>query len=122
MPQLLVTKSFEFSSSHFLTKYHGKCENLHGHNYVLEVSVLGEMREDDLVYDFVELKNIVKKKIIEQLDHTHLNDRFENPSAEVVAVWIWEQLEKDLHLFEIKVWETSSCSVTYRGPRATFDR
>jgi 6-pyruvoyltetrahydropterin/6-carboxytetrahydropterin synthase len=73
------------------------------------------MREDDLVYDFVDLKNSVKGKIIDQLDHTHLNERFENPSAEVMAIWIWEQLEKDLQLYEIKLWETSSCFVTYRG-------
>lgn len=117
MPTLLVTKSFEFSSSHFLTKYHGKCERLHGHNYKLEVSVIGEMRDDDLVIDFVELDRIVKARVIEVLDHTHLNDRFSNPSAEVIAVWIWEQLEKELKLFEIRLFETSSCSVTYRGPR-----
>ncbi len=115
MPQLTVTKIFEFSASHFLTKYHGKCERLHGHNYKLEVSVMGDMREDDLVYDFVELNKVVKEKIIEIIDHTHLNDRFPNPSAEVIAVWIWEQLEKELKLFEIKLWETSTCFVTYRG-------
>lgn len=115
MPTLTVTKIFEFSASHFLTKYHGKCENLHGHNYKLEVTVIGEMRPDDLVYDFVDLKNVVKKKIIDELDHKHLNDRFENPSAEVIAVWIWEQLEGDLKLDEIKLWETSTCFVTYKG-------
>ena len=113
--RLVVTKSFEFSASHFLTKYHGKCENLHGHNYRLEVSIVGEMREDDLVYDFVELKKIVKEKIVDPLDHTHLNDRFANPSAEIMAVWMWEQLENDVKLYEIKLWETSTCSVTYRG-------
>jgi 6-pyruvoyltetrahydropterin/6-carboxytetrahydropterin synthase len=115
MPQLLVTKSFEFSASHFLTKYRGKCERLHGHNYKLEVSVIGEMREDDLVFDFVELDRIAKTKIIDVLDHTHLNDRFTNPSAEIIAVWVWGQLEKQLDLYEIKLWETSNCSVTYRG-------
>jgi len=76
---------------------------------------MGDMREDDLVYDFVELNKVVKEKIIEIIDHTHLNDRFPNPSAEVIAVWIWEQLEKELKLFEIKLWETSTCFVTYRG-------
>jgi 6-pyruvoyltetrahydropterin/6-carboxytetrahydropterin synthase len=115
MPRLTVTKIFEFAASHFLTKYHGKCENLHGHNYKLEVSVIGEMKEDDLVYDFVELKSAVKEKIINKLDHTHLNERFENPSAEVMAIWIWEELEKDLDLYEIKLWETSTCFVTYKG-------
>lgn len=116
MPQLLVTKSFEFAASHFLTKYNGKCERLHGHNYRLEVSLVGELRDDDLVFDFVELDKVVKEKIIMPLDHTHLNDRFPNPSAEVIAIWIWDTLSSSLSLFEIKLWETSSCVVTYRGP------
>ncbi|MGE3278775.1 MAG: 6-carboxytetrahydropterin synthase QueD [Candidatus Altimarinota bacterium] len=116
MKLLTVTKTFEFAASHFLTKYHGKCENLHGHNYQLEVSVIGEIGPDDLVFDFVDLKKVVKTKVIDVLDHTHLNDRFENPSAEVMAVWIWEQLEGDVKLYEIKLWETSTCFVTYRGP------
>jgi 6-pyruvoyltetrahydropterin/6-carboxytetrahydropterin synthase len=117
MPQLTVTKIFEFAASHFLTKYHGKCENLHGHNYKLEVSVIGELGDDDLVYDFVTLKDTVKKKVISKLDHTHLNDQFDNPSAEVMAIWIWDELEKELDLYEIKLWETSTCFVTYRGPQ-----
>lgn len=120
MSELTVTKIFEFSASHFLTKYHGKCENLHGHNYRLEVSIIGEMREDDLVYDFVELDRIVKTNIIEVLDHTHLNDRFPNPSAEIIVIWIWEQLEKEVTLQEIKLWETSTCFVTYRGKKGVF--
>lgn len=120
MTQLTVTKVFEFAASHFLTKYHGKCENLHGHNYKLEVTVVGELNEDDLVLDFVILKKIVKEKIINELDHTHLNERFDNPSAEVMAVWIWEQLADDLGLLEIKLWETSTCFVTYRGPDAKY--
>ncbi len=123
MPQLTVTKIFEFSASHFLTKYHGKCERLHGHNYKLEATVIGEMREDDLVYDFVDLNKVVKEKIIEVLDHTHLNDRFPNPSAEIVAIWIWEQLENTFsqaRLFEIKLWETPTCFVTYRGKNGFY--
>lgn len=115
MPTLSVTKIFEFAASHFLTKYHGKCENLHGHNYKVEVTVFGELGEDDLVYDFVKINELVKEKVISNLDHTHLNDRFENPSAEVIAIWIWDQLEKDLELSEIKLWETSTCFVSYKG-------
>ncbi len=120
MPQLSVTKIFEFAASHFLTKYKGKCENLHGHNYKLEITVQGDLREDDLVFDFVDLKKISKEKVVDVLDHTHLNDRFENPSAEVMAVWIWEQLNDSMkalgvELSEVKLWETSTCFVTYRG-------
>lgn len=113
---MTVTKVFEFSASHFLTKYHGKCENLHGHNYRLEVTVAGEMGDDDLVYDFVQLKKAVQETVIDHLDHTHLNDRFENPSAEVIVLWVWEQLKDELPLFKLKLWETSTCFVTYLGP------
>lgn len=115
MPTLKVTKIFEFAASHFLTKYHGKCENLHGHNYKLEVTVIGELQDDDLVFDFVELKDVVKQKVISELDHTHLNERFDNPSAEVIAIWVWDQLKDDLQLAEIKLWETSTCWVSYTG-------
>jgi len=83
---------------------------------------MGKMGEDDLVYDFVDLKKVVKTKVIDELDHTHLNDRFENPSAEIMAIWIWEQLEGDLKLCEVKLWETSTCFVTHRGSGSTFDK
>ena len=117
MPTLTVTKIFGFAASHFLTKYHGKCENLHGHNYKLEVTVSGEIGANGLVYDFVDLKKEVKAKIIDKLDHAHLNDSFENPSAEAIAVWIWEALQDDLSLCEVKLWETDTCFVTYRGKK-----
>lgn len=112
---MTVTKIFEFGASHFLTKYEGKCEKLHGHNYKVEVSVKGEPGENDLLFDFVDLKEIVEDKTISKLDHSHLNDLFENPTAEIISIWIWEQLKKDLDLYEIRLWETSNSFVTYRG-------
>jgi len=49
---MLVTKDFNFDAAHFLTKYHGKCEHLHGHTYKLRVTVEGRVQENGLVLDF----------------------------------------------------------------------
>lgn len=114
---MLVSKEFTFDSAHFLTKYHGKCENMHGHTYRLRVTVEGPVQEDGMVLDFKELKALVKEKVVDKYDHQNLNDFFENPSAELIAMKIWEDL-KDLpvgKLYEVVLWETADSFVTYRG-------
>ena len=88
----VVTKEFEFAASHFLTKYHGKCERLHGHNYTLQVSVKGPMGQNGMVVDFVLLKQLVKDVVLTQIDHHHLNDILDNPTTEHLAAWICQQL------------------------------
>lgn len=98
---MLVTKEFTFDSAHFLTNYYGKCERMHGHTYKLQVTVEGPVCENGLVIDFVVLKRIVKSQVLEKLDHQLLNDVIENPSAERLVVWIWDQL-KDLHSLLLK--------------------
>lgn len=115
--QMLITKEFTFDAAHFLTNYHGKCENLHGHTYKLHVTVEGDIKENGLVIDFIKLKDFVNKKIINKLDHSNLNDFFENPTAELVAKWIWGELNeiKDVNLYEIKLWESPTSFVTYNG-------
>jgi 6-pyruvoyltetrahydropterin/6-carboxytetrahydropterin synthase len=120
MPTLQITKRFTFAAAHFLTQYHGKCENLHGHNYVLHVTVEGPIRKDGLVIDFVEIKSLVKTHILSKLDHTNLNDQFENPSAENISVWIYNHLsgpfkKAGVNLVEIKLWETETSWVTFSG-------
>ena len=92
---MLITREFTFDAAHFLTDYYGKCERMHGHTYKLQVTLEGEVQANGLVIDFVVLKRIVKKHVLEKLDHYVLNDVIENPSAERVVMWIWEQL-KDL--------------------------
>lgn len=93
---MFVTKEFTFDSAHFLTNYYGKCERVHGHTFRLQVTVEGKVQSNGLVVDFVVLKRIVKKHVLDKLDHHLLNDVVENPSAERVIVWIWDRL-KDLH-------------------------
>lgn len=91
--RIQVTKEFTFDSAHHLTKYYGKCERVHGHTYRLKVTVSGEVQSNGMAVDFVILKRIIKKHILNKLDHHNLNDYFENPTAEVVAQWIWNELE-----------------------------
>lgn len=90
---MLVTKLFTFDAAHKLTNYYGKCERLHGHTYTLEVTLEGDIHSNGMVIDFVVLKRIVKRHVLEKLDHQYLNDVLENPSAERMAEWIWKQLE-----------------------------
>lgn len=117
---LTVTKEFTFDSAHFLTQYHGKCENLHGHTYKLHVTVEGELDDESMVLDFIVLKNIVKEKVLSKLDHNNLNNIFTQPSAENILIWIWDQIKEDLEgpnykLYELKLWETPTSFATYRG-------
>ncbi len=93
---MFVTREFSFDSAHFLTNYYGKCERMHGHTYRLQVTIEGAVQSNGLVIDFVLLKRIVKKQILDFLDHRLLNDVIENPSAERIVMWIWDRL-KNLH-------------------------
>ena len=120
-----VTRKFSFSAAHHLTEYKGACERPHGHTYRFTVTVEGKIAENGLVLDFVELKKVVEEKVLSKLDHQDLNDFFRNPSAENVAVWMWNEL-KDIgkntgtgvKLTEIKLWEGDNTYVTYNGYRA----
>lgn len=115
MPNLTLDVTFRFAASHFLTKYHGKCENLHGHNYKIIISIHGPLQDDGMVLDFKIIKKIVKEKLIKKLDHTHLNDTLENPSAENLAIWMWKEIEKEIPLKEISVYETEDYCARYSG-------
>jgi 6-pyruvoyltetrahydropterin/6-carboxytetrahydropterin synthase len=111
-----LTKIFTFDSAHFLPNYHGKCENMHGHTYKMEVTIEGKPNPDDgMIMDFKKLKEIVNEKVIEKLDHKLLNDIVDNPSAEFLAMWSWDQLKNDVNLKQIKIYETPNSYVTYEG-------
>jgi len=113
---MLVTKEFLFDSAHFLPKYNGKCEKMHGHTYKLQVTVKSEVNQDDgLAYDFVKLKKIVMEDVIKIMDHNLINDIVEIPSAEFMVIWMWDKLKTKLPLYEIKLWETPTSFVTYNG-------
>ena len=112
-----VTKIFTFDSAHHLPKYYGKCAELHGHTYKLEVTVSGEPTVlykkkdsyDGIICDFGDLKDIVNEHVIERLDHQNLNTVMtDNPTAENIASLIFEILWLIFpgKLQKIKLWET----------------
>jgi 6-pyruvoyltetrahydropterin/6-carboxytetrahydropterin synthase len=112
-----VRRRFSFDAAHRLPGHPGSCRNLHGHRYDLEVTVDRPVAEESgLAIDFHDLKRVVREKVLDDLDHGYVNDLMDNPTAERMAVWIWERLEGDLPgLVEIELHETADCSVIYRG-------
>jgi len=106
---------FRFAAAHYLTKYHGGCESLHGHNYKLIVTIEGPVKDDGMVLDYKILKKKVKEKVISKVDHTNLNDLLENPSSENIVIWIWEKLESELPLKKIRLYETEDYFCEYYG-------
>jgi 6-pyruvoyltetrahydropterin/6-carboxytetrahydropterin synthase len=127
-----VSVEHTFSAGHALRNYRGKCENVHGHNYKVQVIVRGEkLDKTGMLADFVELKRLLRA-ISEPLDHVFLNDiePFDdlNPSAENIAWYICGKLQEGLNLenpvevAEVKVWETDIQSATYRPPSTLASR
>ncbi len=110
------TRRFKFDASHTLPQEFGEKENrMHGHTYRLEITIDGGVVNGRAV-DLNKFKKIVQEEVIDKLDHSHLNDYLEIPSAENTAMWIWNQLKGRLQdICEVKVFETESHWVTYRG-------
>lgn len=117
---MICIKEFEFDAAHYLPNYHGKYEHLHGHTYKLVVKVEGHPDAEGMVLDFVQFKHTVKELVVDQLDHHCLNDILPQPSAENIAVWVWNKLKEPLTganytLYEVQVWETKTSGIVYRG-------
>jgi len=120
-----VSVDESFAAAHNLRNYKGKCENLHGHNYKVRVTLAGkELDSTGLLYDFVHLKQAIQG-VIRTLDHTYLNELppFDvvNPSAENIARYIYDQTAKQLPraangagIASITVWESDVTAATYR--------
>ena len=107
-----------FSSAHKLREYKGRCENLHGHNWKVEVSVKsGSLDKIGLVADFRELREKLEK-VLKALDHTYLNelDWFKkvNPTSENIAKYIFDSIKKEnLTPSKVTVWESLGSSASY---------
>jgi 6-pyruvoyltetrahydropterin/6-carboxytetrahydropterin synthase len=117
-----LTVKTEFAAAHQLRGYRGKCENLHGHNWKVDVVVKGRVLDKvGMLVDFVEVKAILRGLVDEQLDHRNLNDlepfTTVNPSAENIARFLYEGLGKRLpagvSVDRITVFETDRCGATY---------
>ena len=120
MYEVTIIKSL--SAAHLLAQIGGKCEELHGHNFKVEVTVASQnLNKSGLLIDF----RVVKKwltEILDQMDHKHLNEMpyFAgiNPSAENIAKFIYDRMEPQakeyqVRIARIKVWESESAMVTY---------
>ena len=113
-----------FSSAHQLRNYRGKCENLHGHNYKVEIYARGrELNDAGLLVDFVELKRAADE-IVNFLDHKNINelppfDEELNPSAENLARFILERVagrvtDGRVEVYKVRCFETPTSVATYR--------
>jgi 6-pyruvoyltetrahydropterin/6-carboxytetrahydropterin synthase len=113
-----------FAAGHALRNYHGKCENVHGHNYRVQMTVQGEeLNAIGLLVDFVELKRLIGR-VVDYLDHRFINELppFDvlNPSAENIAKYFHDQVSGELRndvpvrISEVKVWETDTSVAVYR--------
>ena len=117
-----ISVEHTFAAGHALREYKGKCENVHGHNYKVRVTIAGDkLNTAGLLMDFVDLRAEIKK-FVERLDHRFLNDipPFDqlNPSAENLAKYICDKIEPEaknqgLRVHGVTVWETDTTSATY---------
>lgn len=114
---MIIVKEFTFDAAHNLINYKGKCADLHGHTYKLQVFISGPVKKNGLVWDFADLKSIVNDKVISFVDHKYLNDFIKQPSAENIAIWIWKQLKKHMPLYEVRLWESPTNFVIYHGKK-----
>lgn len=119
---LTLTKKFSFDSAHRLKNHKGKCKNLHGHTYLLEVSITGKVdKKTGMIIDFSVLKQLVNDLAIEKLDHQYLNDIIKDPTAENIIQWVWDILydplrKQGVELFMLKLWETPTSCATLLKP------
>ena len=116
---MILGKKFFFESAHSLPFHKGKCRKLHGHSYELEVEVIGPINEEGFVMDFADFKKLVMDNIVDQLDHFHLNERWENPTAEVMVGDIVTILKKvfiphPVEVHQVVLWETKNNYIKWR--------
>jgi 6-pyruvoyltetrahydropterin/6-carboxytetrahydropterin synthase len=113
-----------FAAGHALRNYKGKCENIHGHNWRVQVVIEGEQLDGTgLLVDFIDVKDLMGS-VIARLDHQFLNEvapfDVKNPSAENIAEYFYEQMSTGLaatpvpvRIRQVKIWETDIQSATY---------
>lgn len=135
-----VSKEFSFDMAHILDGHDGKCQNLHGHTYKLQVEVSGDLVADGakkgMVVDFTDVKRIVKETILDPMDHAFIYDTtsereckiasllnelnskiFGIPvrtTAEEMARFMFNRLKDQLPISAIRLWETPTSFCEYR--------
>ncbi|GAB4111398.1 MAG: 6-carboxytetrahydropterin synthase QueD [Spirochaetota bacterium] len=125
----ILTIEDYISAAHQLKGYKGKCENIHGHNWKVEVSVYGQKLNDiGILIDFHDLKDMLKT-VLQEFDHKNLNDiqefAHQNPSSELLSKIIYQKIEKmlkqhsqnhstNINVLSVTVWESATCRSTYQ--------
>ena len=120
-----VTVEDSFAAGHYLRNYKGKCENPHGHNYRVRVTLAGrELDKAGLLLDFKDLREVMRP-VIDRLDHQMINDldpfRELNPSAENLAKYFFDETNNRLrqvtngrvHVKDVTIFETDSTTAKY---------
>ena len=112
-----------FAAAHNLINYKGKCEELHGHNWKVEVVVKGKkLDKAGMLIDFKILKKLLKE-VLNNLDHKYINELNEfkglSPSSEHISKFIFEKMKEKLgdsnaELFEVRCWESINSCAIYR--------
>jgi len=110
----------QISSAHYLLGYEGKCKELHGHNWKVEIVVINDnLDEIGMVADFNLLKSKLNE-VLSELDHVCLNEleffKKANPTTENISKYIFEKYKKEIEPVKVKkirVWEADNSSVTY---------
>lgn len=119
-----IFKEFIFEAAHHLPNLppEHKCSRLHGHSFRVRIYVEGPLgATTGWVQDFADIKTVFKP-LYDRLDHYYLNDieGLDNPTSEVLAVWIWDRLKPTLPLLSrIETFETCTSGCIYRGPKET---
>jgi 6-pyruvoyltetrahydropterin/6-carboxytetrahydropterin synthase len=134
MPYL--TKQFKFCAAHkYWNEKWSKDKNyqvfgddikVHGHNYILDITITGTVDEDSgFIYDIQKLKSLVDDKVIKVLDHSQIQEdinwfKGKQPSTENLVLFIWESIashiDKPAKLYKIKLRETPTIFTEYYGP------
>ncbi len=113
-----------FAAAHNLREFRGKCENLHGHNWKVEVVLRGKtLQRNGILVDFGEIKAEIRQTL-EELDHRYLNElpffSTNNPSSENIARYLFEKLSAkfnagDNRMYSVTAWESEDACATYIG-------
>ena len=120
-----ITVEDTFAAGHYLRNYRGKCENPHGHNYKVRVTLCGEeLDRAGLLLDFKDLRDVMRDTV-DRLDHQMINElepfTVLNPSAENLAKYFYDQTQMKLRattngrvrVKDVTVWETDTTTATY---------
>ncbi len=108
-----ITKRYEFEASHKLPWHQGKCGRDHGHSYILDLTIAGEVKPDNgdpdagMVMDFYDVGKVVKPLIEDKFDHHNINELMQNPTAERMVEWLARELKPQIPgLCKIRLFET----------------